>query len=76
MGKGRQKNFDCVDLKDAIQAEIGEEEKVLGTAEAERRHDLWVRTSQDPLAVWWRSMLGIDVVDGPSPRGRKKHAAA
>jgi head-tail adaptor len=76
MGDGRRKAFDCVELKSSIQAEIGEEEGKLGAEEAERRHALWVRTSKDPLAAWWRSVLGNGAAAGPSPRRRKKPAAA
>ncbi|MCK9460445.1 MAG: hypothetical protein M0R80_12470 [Proteobacteria bacterium] len=58
MGKGKRKAFDCVELKSSIQAEIGEEEAKLGAEEAEKRHAVWVWTSKDPLAVWWRSVTG------------------
>ena len=76
MGKGRRKTFDCVELKSSIQAEIGEEEAKLGAEEAEKRHAHWVRTSEDPLAMWWRSVAGNGAAAGPSPRGKKKNAAA
>jgi hypothetical protein len=50
------KEFDCVQMKNAIQAKVLEEKRRLGEAEVIRRHRQWLETSDDPLARWWRSL--------------------
>jgi hypothetical protein len=50
------KTFDCVEMKNAVQAKLREEKQRLGEAEVMRRHHLWLETSEDPLARWWRSL--------------------
>jgi hypothetical protein len=57
MGKVRTKAFDCVEMKNAAQSEILAEEERLGIDEADRRHERWLRTSDDPLASWWREVV-------------------
>ena len=52
----RTKAFDCVEMKNRIQAELLAEEKRLGAGEMARRHEEWLKTSNDPLAVWWRNV--------------------
>lgn len=52
----KTKTFDCVEMKDRIQAELLAEEKQVGAAEMARRHAEWLKTSNDPLAVWWRAV--------------------
>jgi hypothetical protein len=52
----RVKIFDCVEMKNRIQAELLEEERRLGTEIVARRHEEWLKTSDDPLAVWWRNI--------------------
>ena len=50
------KTFDCVELKNRIQAELLAEKTRLGEAQMERRHREWLAESADPLAAWWRSV--------------------
>lgn len=50
------KSYDCVEMKNRIQAELLAEKTRLGEAEVTRRHREWLETSKDPLAVWWRSV--------------------
>jgi hypothetical protein len=52
----KTKTFDCVELKNRIQAELLAEKARLGEAETERRHREWLAESTDPLAAWWRSV--------------------
>lgn len=52
----KTKTFDCVEMKDRIQAELLEETSGLNDAEKAQRRDEWLKISNDPLAVWWRSM--------------------
>lgn len=52
----KAKTFDCVEMKNRIQAELIAEEARLGADEMERRRREWLETSSDPLAVWWRLM--------------------
>ena len=55
--KRKAKRFDCVEMKNAIQAKLLEEQERLGEEEARRRHQQWVHTSSDPLAIWWRRLV-------------------
>jgi hypothetical protein len=50
------KSFDCVALKERLQAQLREEEERLGPEEVRRRHRIWVNTSDDPLARWLRAL--------------------
>lgn len=50
------KSFDCVDLKNQIQAQLYEERKSLGDVEMQKRYREWLENSEDPLASWWRSI--------------------
>ncbi len=52
----KPKTFDCVEMKNRIQAELLAEKERLGEAEVKRRHRDWLANSEDPLAVWWRSV--------------------
>ena len=49
------KTFDCVEMKNRIQAELLAEEKRVGGEEMARRRKAWLKNSDDPLAVWWRA---------------------
>ena len=52
----KPKDFDCVEMKNAIQRELLEQRAGLSDQEvrARIRHDL--ETSQSPIARWWRSI--------------------
>lgn len=50
------KTIDCIALKNQIQAQLWEKRKQFGEAEMQRRHREWLEHSDDPLAVWWRSL--------------------
>jgi hypothetical protein len=52
----RTKAFDCVEMKNCIQAEMLAEEKQVGEEEMARRREAWLKSSDDPLAVWWRNI--------------------
>jgi len=51
-----KKKFDCVEMKNAIQAKMLEERRQLGEAEVIRRHRQWLASSDDPLARLWRCL--------------------
>ncbi len=52
----KDKKLDCVDLKDRLQEELRQERERIGEGEANRRFAVWVETSDDPLAAWWRAV--------------------
>jgi hypothetical protein len=52
----KNKEFDCVEMKNAIQAKIRKENEGLSDEEIARRRREWLETSDDPLAQWWRSL--------------------
>jgi hypothetical protein len=59
----KTKTFDCVAMKDRVQAELLEEQARMGESEMLRRHREWLQTSDAPLARWWRS---VEVARTPS----------
>lgn len=50
--------FDCIKMKDAIQAKMLKEEAAIGKNVAEKRRKIWLEKSNDELARWWRSVKG------------------
>lgn len=52
----KTKTYDCVEMKNRIQAELLAEKDRIGEAEVARRRREWLETSTDPLAVWWRGV--------------------
>ena len=60
------KTFDCLEMKNRIQAKLLAERARLGEAEIAKRRREWLETSTDPLAVWWRS-----AASGRTTRERK-----
>ena len=50
------KKFDCVKMKNDIQAKLAKEQEGLSDEEISRRRRQWLETSDDPLARWWRSL--------------------
>ena len=54
MKKG--KSFDCVEMKNEIQAKLRKECEGLSESEIARRRQQWLETSDSPVAKWWRSM--------------------
>jgi hypothetical protein len=52
----KKKSFDCVEMKNAIQAQLLKEHEGLSDEEIAHRRREWLETSKDPLAVWWRSI--------------------
>ncbi len=50
----RVKEFDCVAMKDAIQAQHAKEYAGLSQDEIRRRIQEKLETSEHPAAVWWR----------------------
>ncbi|MGD0897457.1 MAG: hypothetical protein ABR915_06440 [Thermoguttaceae bacterium] len=53
------KSFDCVEMKNAIQARLRKEHEGLSDEEVERRRRAWLEKSDDRLARWWRSIQAI-----------------
>lgn len=51
-----RKAFDCVEMKNRLQAELREEEQRLWADEIRRRRQQWLETGEDALARWWRSI--------------------
>lgn len=49
-------SFDCVEMKNRLQAELREQEQRLGPEEIRRRRQHWLATGEDGLARWWRWM--------------------
>ncbi len=52
----KPKSFDCVEMKNSIQAHLRKEHKGLSDEEIDRRRRDWLEKSDDPLAKWWRSI--------------------
>jgi hypothetical protein len=50
------KSFDCVEMKNAIQARLREKYAGLTDVEIESRRRHWLETSDHPLARWWRAI--------------------
>jgi hypothetical protein len=50
------KSFDCVEMKNTIQARLREKYAGLADEEIESRRRRWLETSDDPLAKWWRDI--------------------
>ncbi|MGA2616393.1 MAG: hypothetical protein ABSF26_02210 [Thermoguttaceae bacterium] len=51
----KPRSFDCVEMKNAIQAQFRKEHEGLSGEEIERRRRAWLETSDDRLGKWWRS---------------------
>lgn len=52
----KTKPFDCVRMKDEIQAKMLKEEAAIGKRVAENRRKRWLDKSNDELARLWRSV--------------------
>ncbi len=52
----KTKTFDCVEMKNRLQAELREQEQRLGPEEIRRRRQHWLATGEDGLARWWRTI--------------------
>ena len=52
----RQKSFDCVKMKNTIQAALRKKYEGLDDAEIARRRRQWLQTSDSSVAKWWRSI--------------------
>ena len=50
-----KKAFDCVEMKNRLQAALQEQELRLGPEEIRKRRQQWLATGEDGLARWWRS---------------------
>ncbi|MHC4473122.1 MAG: hypothetical protein ACYTDY_05915 [Planctomycetota bacterium] len=64
-----EREFDCVAMKDRIQAEILEERERLGEDEQLEQHREWLERSDEPLARWWREVSRRASAAGPSSAG-------
>jgi len=52
----KNKKFDCVQMKNALQACMAKENEGLSDEEIARRRREWLEKFDDPLAKWWRSI--------------------
>jgi hypothetical protein len=52
----KNKDFNCVQMKNELQARMAERYKGLSDEEIARRRREWLEKSDDPLAKWWRSI--------------------
>jgi hypothetical protein len=52
----KSKPFDAVGTKNRIQAQLRKEHEGLSDEEIERRRRVWLETSDDAAAKWWRSI--------------------
>jgi hypothetical protein len=52
----KTKAFNCIRMKDEIQAKMLKEEAAIGKTVAEKRRKMWLEKSNDELALWWRSV--------------------
>ena len=52
----KTKTFDCVEMKNRIQAELREEYEGLSEDEIAARRRAWLETSDDPVARKWRQL--------------------
>lgn len=60
-----RKPFDCVAVKDAIQAKLRQKQEGLSDEQVLRRRRQWLETSDDPVARWWRSLPGTPLAPHP-----------
>jgi hypothetical protein len=65
-------NIDALELKRKLQARVRRKHKRLGEPEAIRQFQHWLNTSDDSLAVFWRSTQSADQANG---RGSKPSVA-
>lgn len=52
----KNKTFDCVQMKNELQASLAKKYEGLSDQEIARRRKEWLETSDNPLAKWWRSI--------------------
>jgi hypothetical protein len=52
----KPKPLDALEMKNHVQAELCREREGLSDEEVERRRRIWLETSDDPAAKWWRSI--------------------
>jgi len=50
------KDFDCLKMKDEIQAQLRKEWEGLSPDEIRERIQHNLKTSQEPIAIWWRAL--------------------
>lgn len=51
-----KKTFDCVEMKNRLQAELLDQELRLGAEELRKRRRDWLAKGDDSLARWWRTI--------------------
>jgi hypothetical protein len=52
----QSKPLHCVEMKSVIQAKLRKQHEGLSEEEIQRRRRVWLGTSDEPLAKWWRSV--------------------
>ena len=65
------KKFDCVKMKDEIQARLLAEYRGLSDEEVTRRMHRKLEASDSPAARWWRAIVARETESAAS-RGRRK----
>jgi hypothetical protein len=66
-----QKKFDCVKMKDEIQARLLAEYRGLSDEEITRRIHRKLEASDSPVARWWRAIVARDT-QSVATGGRRK----
>ena len=51
-----KKAFDCVEMKNRLQADLRNQEQCLGAEGVRKQRRQWLATGEDSLARWWRSI--------------------
>jgi hypothetical protein len=54
--KPRKKAFDCVEFKRELQAKVAAKYKGMTLEESIEARRKWLDESDDPMAIWWRSV--------------------
>jgi hypothetical protein len=56
----KPKAFDCVQMKNEIQARLAKKYAGLTLAERSERIEHELATSDDPIAIWWRKVREVN----------------
>jgi hypothetical protein len=67
-GDGKVKKFDCVTMKERVQAQHAKEYVGLSHDQIRQRVRLKLETSDHPAAAWWRS-ISSETVPPQAPTG-------
>jgi hypothetical protein len=62
----RTKSFDCVQMKQDVQARLLEREQQSGPEKFQDDRQRWLVEGQDDLAVFWRRVKGANTMSPPT----------